>query len=90
VLRPIKRFVRSSVNFADSVGRRLIPSYRAKRKYASELEFWKGELSHLREWYQGGTIDWWGVPPPSSEKKLTASDIWAVNAVSTLLEIRPS
>jgi ubiquinone/menaquinone biosynthesis C-methylase UbiE len=90
MLRPVKRVVKSPLKFADSVLRRLSPTYRAKRKYASELDFWNGGLDHLRRWYEDGAIDWWGIPPPSAEKKQRTSDVWAVNAVMTMHDIRPS
>lgn len=74
----------------DQIYRRISPTYRARRKYVAELDYWKKELENLRKWYEDATIDWWGIPPPPANKKLSVSDIWAVNAVMTMHNVRPS
>jgi SAM-dependent methyltransferase len=60
----------------------LVPSYRAHRKYQSELDYWRRYLLALRAWYEDGVIDW-GVPPPTKEQKVVVSDLWATNALVT-------
>lgn len=90
MMRAIKQMAKETLQSGDQLLRQINPTYRARRKYTSELDYWKGELEHLRRWYEDNSIDWWGVPPPAADKKRTASDIWAVNAVMTIHHIRPS
>ena len=75
---------------ADQLLRRASPAYRLKRKHDSELAYWREELKHLRDWFQTGTRDWWGLKPPTPEQKLNISDLWVVNAVATRNALRPT
>jgi SAM-dependent methyltransferase len=75
---------------ADQVLRRLIPAWRSKRKYEDEIAYWRGEFNHLKDWFIDGTRDWWGIRPPSPTQRQTVSDLWAVNAVMTMHNMRPS
>ena len=86
----VKNFVKAAVNYADVVALKTIPMYRDNKKYTAELNYWKGEFNNLSKWYNEGILDWWGIPPPSAEKKLSFSSIWATNAVMTMHHIRPS
>lgn len=74
---------------ADAVLRRVSPAWKAKKKYEFELNYWKSELAHLRDWV-GGERDWWGIRPPTSDQLVNVSPLWAVNAVMTMHLIRPS
>ena len=58
------------------------------QKEAAELAHWRHELEHLRRWFIDGTEDWWGLPAPSDEQKLTASDLWATNGILTMHHLR--
>ena len=75
---------------ADRLLRRVSSRYRLKRKHESELAYWRTELMHLGEWFQAGTRNYWGLLPPTPEQKLTVSDLWVVNAVTTRNTLRPS
>lgn len=86
----IKKIVRAIRNRIDTLALKVIPAYKAKRKYTEELDYWKGEIKNLSKWYNEGIIDWWGIAPPSAEKKTSVSDIWETNAVMTMHHIRPS
>jgi SAM-dependent methyltransferase len=77
-------------NRADQVLRKVSPSYQLKRKHDAELAYWRSELVHLQDWFERGTRDWWGLPPPTAEQKLKVSDLWAVNAVMTRNALRPT
>lgn len=90
ISRLIKKIVKKTLFTGDQILRQINPTYRARRKYAYQLNFWKGQLEVLRRWYEDGSIDWWGIPPPPADKKWTASGIWAVNAVMTMHYIRPT
>src|SRR4051812_23443438 len=59
-------------------------------KYDAELTYWRGELQHLREWFEDGTRDWWGIPAPTGTQKRAPSDVWSVNAIYTMHALRPS
>jgi SAM-dependent methyltransferase len=61
-----------------------------KRKYDAELNYWRGEMINLGKWYRDGTIDWWGIRPPTEAQKLNLSSSWVVNAVYTMHALRPS
>jgi SAM-dependent methyltransferase len=74
----------------DQALRTAVPWYRARQKYAAELGYWQSELRRLREWFEEGTVDWWGVRPPPADRKQRVSDLWAVNAVMTLHHLRPT
>jgi SAM-dependent methyltransferase len=79
------------VNRGDELLRQYVPAYRARRKYASELEYWQGELRHLHHWFNEGTKDWWGIPAPPEEQKIVdPRRTWMTNAVMTMHSIRPS
>lgn len=82
--------VKAILNRADMIALKTIPAYRSKKKYTEELRYWKGELKNLSKWYNEGTIDWWGIPPPRPDKKVNVSDVWGTNAVMTMHHIRPS
>ena len=86
----VRRLQERAWTVCDSVLRSTNPVYRAKRKYSSELEYWKGELQHLHRWYQEAEVDWWGIPSPSPTQKMHVSEIWSVNAVMTMHNMRPS
>jgi SAM-dependent methyltransferase len=86
----IRRIVKDALKPGDYALRQVSMSYRAKKKYASELHYWRGELDHLRRWHEDGEIDWWGIPAPAPAKKRKVSDMWSVNAVMTMHQIRPS
>jgi ubiquinone/menaquinone biosynthesis C-methylase UbiE len=90
MIRAMKQIAKKTLKSGDEIRRKINPTYRAKRKYASELDYWKGELEHLRTWYENGSTDWWGVPSPPPDKKQKISDNWATNAVMTMHRIRPS
>jgi SAM-dependent methyltransferase len=75
---------------ADRILRRVSSSYRLSRKHDAELDYWRGELKHLGEWFRNGTTDWWGIRPPRPAEKLAVSDLWTVNAVMTMHAMRPS
>jgi len=75
---------------SDRSLRKISPTYRTKRKYDSELHYWKRELGHLKRWYEEGTDDWWAIPAPSPDQKQRVSNIWAFNAVMTMHHLRPS
>jgi ubiquinone/menaquinone biosynthesis C-methylase UbiE len=75
---------------ADEMLRRISPAHRSKRKYAAEIAYWRHELDHLRDWFVGGTRDWWGIRPPSPAQKQNVSGTWALNAVMTMHQMRPS
>jgi ubiquinone/menaquinone biosynthesis C-methylase UbiE len=87
--RAIRRVTDKALAIGDSVLRSTNPVYRAKRKYASELNFWKWKLKHLQRWYEAED-HWYGIPPPSAVQKMQVSDIWAVNAVMAMHQMRPS
>ncbi|MGH6937196.1 MAG: class I SAM-dependent methyltransferase [Methylocella sp.] len=70
--------------------RAVSPSYRLKRKHEAELAYWRSELKHLMDWFQEGSRDWWGLPPPTPKQKLNVYELWTVNAVMTLHFMRPS
>lgn len=67
----------------------LSPAYRLRYKYETELQHWREEIAHLAEWFNGKT-DWWGIPPPRPEQKITSNDLWSVNAILTMHRVRPS
>src|SRR5579863_3983879 len=75
---------------ADRVLQRVSPSYQLRRKHEAELAYWQSELNHLRDWFEKGTRDWWGLRPPTSEQKLNVSELWVVNAVMTRNALRPT
>lgn len=75
---------------ADHVLRRISLAFRSRRKYEAEVAYWKGELKHLKEWFIDGTRDWWGIRTPSARQRQCISDIWVVNAVLTMHQMRPS
>jgi ubiquinone/menaquinone biosynthesis C-methylase UbiE len=66
------------------------PAYRARTKYNAELNYWQGELRSLDKWFNQGTIDWWGIKPPTEAQKKQASPLWIVNAIRTMHAMRPS
>ena len=82
--------VRAIKHRADAFLRKASPAYRLRRKREAELAYWRGELEHLRDWFQNGTRDWWGLKPPATEQKLNISDLWVVNAVATRNALRPT
>lgn len=86
-MRTIRRRIKAP---ADQLLRRVNPSYRLKRKHDAEIFYWKSELKHLKEWFQDGSTDWWGMRPPTPEQKLNVSELWIVNAVMTMHYLRPS
>jgi SAM-dependent methyltransferase len=75
---------------ADGLLRRTVPAYRARRKYEDELQYWKGELKNLREWFVEGTTDWWGITAPTPEQKVVGQALWEVDAIYTMHKMRPS
>jgi SAM-dependent methyltransferase len=82
--------IRQVVSGGASRARQLTPRQRTRHKYEAELDHWRTELQHLHQWFVDGTTDWWGIRPPSSEQKVTRSDIWSVNAILTMHQMRPS
>jgi SAM-dependent methyltransferase len=63
------------------------PFYRQRRKYNSELDYWRRELMNFERWY-GGNICHWGVPSPTH--KLAVSEVWVTNAVLTWHSVNPN
>jgi SAM-dependent methyltransferase len=70
--------------------RQVTPARVARVKYDAELAYWRGELRNLSSWFEEGRADWWGVPPPTIDQRVTRSDVWASNAVQTLHQMRPT
>jgi SAM-dependent methyltransferase len=67
-----------------------IPSVRRKRKYDSELGYWRSELANLRRWFVARDFNWWGVPPPAEHEKLSGAGHWVTDALATLHRIYPA
>lgn len=75
---------------ADRLLRQMSSTYRLKRKHEEELQYWRGELKRLGDWFEKGSTDWWGIRPPTGEQKLNGSEMWETNAVLTMHSIRPN
>ena len=75
---------------ADQLLRRMSRTYQVRRKYESELSYWRTELVHLEEWFVRGTRDWWGLRPPREDQKCRISELWVMNAIATRNVLRPS
>lgn len=54
---------------ADYYLRKLSPSWRAKRKYTAEFNYWKSGFEHLYDWFEAGKRDWWGIVTPYEDQK---------------------
>jgi SAM-dependent methyltransferase len=81
---------RSIGSHARKLAVRRIPSLKAREKYKAELAYWRGELRNLEGWYIHRDREWWGSPPPSDSERVSGSDLWTVQAVSTLHHMRPT
>jgi SAM-dependent methyltransferase len=68
------------------IGQHVSPSLRARLKYESELDYWRGELENLRKWFIRRETDWWGVEPPPEEIRLPedGSRLWQTVAIERL------
>lgn len=78
-------------NWLPILGQDVSPALRARLKYVGELDHWRDEIARLRRWWEGGTEDWWGVPPPApAERVHAASGLWASSAILTLHARNPS
>ena len=86
----VKEITRQQLRHGRDLVRQLTPARNARTKYGEELDFWRGELQNLAAWFEEGTTDWWGLAPPAPDQRITSSDIWSVNAVLTMHEIRPT
>ncbi len=74
----------------DAVLRRISPTWRQRRKYAAENEFWSDQLHQLQRWYVGTQPTWYGLPTPSPQQKRAISDLPILNAVMTVHAMRPA
>jgi SAM-dependent methyltransferase len=75
---------------SDRVLRRISPTWRSRRKYDAEIAYWCGAFNHLKEWFIDGSRDWWGIRPPTPKQRQNVCDLWVVNAVLTMHQMRPS
>jgi SAM-dependent methyltransferase len=76
----------------EAVDRRLAamsPKWRAGRKYREELAFWRNELSKLRQWYEGESALWSGIPAPTDNQKVKSGKSQALDIVLTLNTVNP-
>lgn len=74
---------------ADQVLRAVSPSFRAKRKYEGEIQFWHSMRGDLHRWFTEKSMpDYWGVTTPTAPVSRSAS--WLSNAIQTLHAMRPS
>ena len=89
VPRPIKHIYRTAWSGYSTAFARLNPKARARQKYEAELNYWRGQLEFMLQWYEGREPDWYGLPTPKAEQKLDVSDIRAVNAIITSHRLRP-
>jgi len=89
-MNPIHQLVRKGRSVSHQLLLKFSPARRAQQKYASELNFWRQELIHIQQWYEGTASDWWGLPPPSPSQKQHVLDVPVANAVMTLHAMRPT
>jgi ubiquinone/menaquinone biosynthesis C-methylase UbiE len=74
---------------AQGLLRQVSPAYRTKRKHEAELAYWQSGLQNLEDWFVRGANLRIGLPPPTSEQTVKASESWIVNAVMTIHALRP-
>lgn len=55
----------------------------AAEKYAEEINFWTQELNRYVVWYSGGMRDFYGIPTPAPEARITRFSDIRMNALET-------
>lgn len=67
----------------------VVPAYRVRRKYKSELRFWRNSIESLDDWFNKNCSSGWGLAPPRMDQKVKTSDLWITNAVMTRHRLFP-
>lgn len=61
-----------------------------RRRYAEEIAHWRSQLRRLRDWYDVGSVDWWGLRPPAPGQRGPQTGQPVVDAVMALHRLRPT